>query len=59
MLKLRESIMGNPISKVRAEAKAADETAKQQMEERMNILEKLDGYFPPNKSDTQYTRGTD
>ena len=36
-----ESIMGNPISKVRAEAKAADETAKRQMEERMNILEKM------------------
>ena len=33
--------MGNPISKVRAEAKAADEKAKQQMEERMNILEKM------------------
>ena len=33
--------MGNLISKVCAEAKAADEKAKQQMEARMNILENM------------------
>ena len=33
--------MGTPISKVRAEVKAADALAKQQMEERLNILEKM------------------
>ena len=33
--------MGNPISKVRAEAKAADEKTKLEMQQRLNILEKM------------------
>ena len=33
--------MGNPISKVREEATKADETEKMEMEQRMNILEKM------------------
>ena len=33
--------MGNPISKVREAAEAADEKAKQEMQERLNILEKM------------------
>ena len=33
--------MGNPISKVREETEAADERTKQQMQERLNILDKM------------------
>lgn len=33
--------MGNPISKIRAEAEQADEAKKMQMEERLQILEKM------------------
>ena len=37
----REVIMGNPISKIRAEAKAADDKTKQEMEQRLQLLEKM------------------
>ena len=37
----REVIMGNPISKIRAEAKAADNKTKQEMEQRLQLLEKM------------------
>jgi hypothetical protein len=33
--------MGNPISKICDEAKAADEKTKQEMEQRLQLLEKM------------------